>query len=102
MPLSRAHTPAWSLFNAVANAALHPHTCSMRDTERFSETVLERNQRREAEINDALKQEYARREAAVKNMYRLRASRIARDQKAKTAQSAKPLARGHSTANASA
>jgi hypothetical protein len=45
----------------------------------IAETVFERNQRREAEINDALKQEYARREAAVKNMHRLRALRLARD-----------------------
>ncbi len=75
----------------------------MLDTQReIAETVFDRNQRREAEINDALKQEYARREAAVKNMYRLRALRIARDEKAKTAQSSKPLARGHGTANASA
>ena len=50
-----------------------------------AESVFDRNQRREAEINDALKQEYARREAAIKNMYRLRALRIARDEKAKTA-----------------
>jgi hypothetical protein len=61
------------------------------DKREVAETVFERNQRREAEINDALKEEYARREAAVKNMYRLRALRIARDEKA-----------GHSTANASA
>ena len=48
----------------------------MPDTQReIAETVFERNQRREAEINDALKQEYARREAAIKNMYRLRALR---------------------------
>ena len=67
-----------------------------------AETVFNRNQRREAEINEALKQEYARREAAVKNMYRLRALRIARDEKAKTEQSSKPLARGHGTASASA
>ena len=46
-----------------------------------AETVFERNQRRESEINDALKQEHARREAAVKNMYRLRALRLARDAK---------------------
>jgi len=45
--------------------------------------VFERNQRRDAEINEALKQENARREAAVKNMYRLRALRLERDQKAK-------------------
>lgn len=73
----------------------------MSDTQRqIAETIFQRNQRREAEINDALKQEYARREAAVKNMYRLRALRIARDEKAKTRQSSKPLARGHSTADA--
>jgi hypothetical protein len=47
----------------------------------LAETVFERNQRREKEINNALKQEYARREAAVKNMYRLRALRLARDAK---------------------
>jgi hypothetical protein len=75
----------------------------MPDTQReVAETVFERNQRREAEINDALKQEYGRREAAVKNMYRLRALRIARDEKTKTSQSSEPLARGHSPANASA
>ena len=49
----------------------------------FAETAFERNQRRDAEINDALKQENARREAAVTNMYRLRALRLERDQKAK-------------------
>jgi hypothetical protein len=43
------------------------------------ETVFQRNQRREQEINDALKQEAARREAAVKNMHRLRALRLERD-----------------------
>ena len=47
----------------------------------IAETVFEHNQRRETEINDALKQEHARREAAVKNMYRLRALRLARDTK---------------------
>jgi len=56
----------------------------MADMQReIAETIFQRNQRREAEINDALKQEYARSEAAVKNMYRLRALRIARDEKAK-------------------
>jgi hypothetical protein len=49
----------------------------------FAETVFERNQRREAEINDALNQENARREAVVKNMHRLRALRKERDQKRK-------------------
>jgi hypothetical protein len=52
----------------------------MTDNQReIAETVFERNQRRELEINDALKQEYARREVAIKNMYRLRALRLARE-----------------------
>jgi hypothetical protein len=46
----------------------------------LAETVFERNERRETEINNAMKQEHARREAAVKNMYRLRALRLERDQ----------------------
>ena len=56
----------------------------MSDTNQraVAETVFERNQRREAEINDALKQEAARRAAVVKNMQRLRALRLARDKKA--------------------
>ena len=45
------------------------------------ESVFERNQRREAEINNALKQEAARREAVIRNMHRLRALRLARDEK---------------------
>jgi hypothetical protein len=53
------------------------------DQREIAETVFERNQRREAEINDALKEEYAHREAAVKNMFRLRALRLARDTKKK-------------------
>jgi hypothetical protein len=47
-----------------------------------AESVFERNQRRDAEINEALKQETARRAAVVKNMQRLRALRLARDKKA--------------------
>ena len=46
---------------------------------KLAETVFERNERRDAEINNAMKQEQARREAAVKNMYRLRALRLERD-----------------------
>ena len=53
------------------------------DQRAFAETIFERNQRRDAEINEALKQENARREAAVKNMYRLKTLRLERDQKAK-------------------
>ena len=42
------------------------------------ESVLNHNQRREAEINDALRQDAARRAAVVKNMRRLRALRLQR------------------------
>jgi hypothetical protein len=35
------------------------------DQRAFAETVFERNQRRDAEINEALKQENTRREAAL-------------------------------------
>lgn len=44
-----------------------------------AESLFQRNQARELRINDALKEEYARREAAIKNMYRLRALRLPRD-----------------------
>jgi hypothetical protein len=47
-----------------------------------AETVFDRNKRREAEINDALRQEQARHEAALKNMHRLRALRLQREKKA--------------------
>ena len=53
------------------------------DQRAFAETIFERSQRRDAEINEALKQENSRREAAVKNMYRLKTLRLERDQKAK-------------------
>ena len=49
-----------------------------------AETVFDRNKRREAEINDALRQEEARHEAAVKNMHRLRALRLQREEKARS------------------
>jgi hypothetical protein len=51
--------------------------------ERFSETVSERNERIERAITEALQREAARHEAAVKNMHRLRALRLKRDQKAR-------------------
>ena len=50
-----------------------------------AETAFDRNKRREAEINDALRQEQARHRAAVKNMLRLRALRLARDTKEESA-----------------
>ena len=48
-----------------------------------AESVFDRNQRRETEINEALKQEHARRATVVKNMHRLRALRLERDGKSK-------------------
>ena len=48
-----------------------------------AESVFDRNQRREAEINNALKQEAARRAAVVKNMQRLRALRLSRSENTK-------------------
>ena len=56
----------------------------MSATQGRSEATLDRNQRREAEINEALKQEAARHAASIKNMHRLRALRLAQDEKAKT------------------
>jgi len=53
------------------------------DKRAFAETVFEREQRREKEISSALKLEAQRHEAADKNMRRLRALRLKRDQKAK-------------------
>jgi hypothetical protein len=50
------------------------------DHREVAETAFRRNPKRD-EINEALKQEHARREAAVKNLYRLRALRLARDAK---------------------
>jgi hypothetical protein len=48
-----------------------------------AEALFEHNKRREAAANNALRREYERREAAVKNMYRLRALRLARTEKPK-------------------
>jgi hypothetical protein len=49
-----------------------------------AESVFDRNKRREAEINDALRQEQARHEAAVKNMHRLKTLRLSRDARLKS------------------
>lgn len=46
----------------------------------LAESVFRRDPNRD-EINEALKQEHARREAAVKNLYRLRALRLDRGAK---------------------
>jgi hypothetical protein len=55
----------------------------MSDTNQHevAESLFERNQRRETEINEALKLEVERHATAVKNMHRLRALRLARDPK---------------------
>jgi hypothetical protein len=75
----------------LENVVLHPHIDDTQH-ERFlcptkrrevAEIVFNRNQRREAEINETLKQEAARRAAVVKNMQRLRALRLARTEKPK-------------------
>jgi len=49
-----------------------------------AETLFDRNQKREKEIGDALKQEAARREAAVANMHRLRVLRLSRSERRKS------------------
>ena len=51
------------------------------DQREIAESQFERNQRREAEVENALKQERARHEATVNNMHRLRPLRLARDAK---------------------
>jgi len=58
----------------------------MADTNqpKTAESQFERNMRRQMEIEDALKQEQARHEAAVKNMHRLKALRLARDAELRT------------------
>jgi hypothetical protein len=56
---------------------------SARKRRSVVESVFDRNQRREAEINEALKQEAARHAAVVKNMQRLRALHLAREEKSK-------------------
>jgi hypothetical protein len=57
----------------------------MRNSDRqAAESAFDRNVRRESEINDALKQENARHDSAMKNMQRLRALRIERDAKNQT------------------
>jgi hypothetical protein len=48
-----------------------------------AEATFNKKQKREAEINEVLKQEDARRDATMKNMQRLRALRIERDAKKK-------------------
>jgi len=53
----------------------------MSGKERTTETVFEKNKRREAEINIAMKEEQARHEAALKNMHRLRSLRLAQEER---------------------
>lgn len=48
---------------------------------KIAEAAFGKKQKREAELNEVLKQEDARRAAAMKNMQRLRALRIERDAK---------------------
>ena len=78
---NRSKHPSDEPGRRVAKKPLHPHIIAMQDTERSSESTLERKERLEAAITEALQREAIRHEAALKNMQRLRALR--RDQKAK-------------------
>jgi hypothetical protein len=51
---------------------------------KVAEATFDKKQKREAEINEVLKQEEALREATMKNMQRLRTLRIERDAKNQT------------------
>jgi hypothetical protein len=52
----------------------------MRDKDRqVAESMFDGYQRRESELDDVLKQERARHDAAMRNMQRLRTLRIERD-----------------------
>ncbi len=51
-----------------------------KDARAVAETLFEREQRRNREINEALKLEEERHAAAMKNMQRLRALRLSREQ----------------------
>lgn len=55
----------------------------MSDTNQpeVAESLFERTQRREEKINHALRLEAERHEAVIKNMHRLKALRLARDEK---------------------
>jgi len=44
-----------------------------------AESIFDKNERREAEIKNALQQEHARQETVIKNMHRLRSLRLQRD-----------------------
>ena len=69
----------------VCRTPFHDGKIFMANAKRreVAESVFNRNQRREAEINEALKQEEARHAAVVKNVQRLRALRLAQAEKPK-------------------
>jgi hypothetical protein len=68
----------------VCRTPFHDGKTFMADRKRreIAERVFDRNRRRETEINEGLKQEAARHAAVVKNMQRLRALRLAQNEKA--------------------
>jgi phosphopantothenate synthetase len=72
----------------VGRTPCHDEWIIMADAKKreVAESVFQRNERREAEINDALKQEEARHVAVLKNMQRLRALRLSRDGKSSAEQ----------------
>lgn len=51
---------------------------SAKDRE-VAKSAFDKYKRREAEINNAVRQEHAKHEAVIKNMYRLRSLRLKRD-----------------------
>ncbi len=91
LPLADAETPA-SLTNSAAiygtfgdvGRYLLPVILNRQDVmdakdRKVAESAFNKNERREAEITSALRQEQAKHEAAVKNMHRLRLLRLQRD-----------------------
>jgi hypothetical protein len=89
LPLADAETPA-SLINSgaihgtfddVGRYLLSPNRQDVMDAKdrKVAESAFNKNERREAEITSALRQEQAKHEAAVKNMHRLRLLRLQRD-----------------------
>ncbi len=60
----------------------HDERISMteKDPRAVAETIFEREQRREREIGEALRLEEERHAAVMKNMHRLRALRLSREQ----------------------
>ena len=68
----------WSGLGVIVILPNRQDLMTAKDRE-VAESAFEKSKRREAEINTALRQEQARHEAALKNMYRLRSLRLERE-----------------------